>query len=71
VWKALGLDSNVGVVPVTWSDAGPVPLVNWKGRYIYTWWSGKIIEVMSDALVEKGATIPVPEALLYRKSNRY
>jgi hypothetical protein len=23
------------------------------------------------ALVEKGATIPVPEALLYRKSNRY
>jgi hypothetical protein len=22
-------------------------------------------------LVEKGATIPVPEALLYRKSNRY
>jgi hypothetical protein len=21
VWKALGLDSNVGVVPVTWSDA--------------------------------------------------
>jgi hypothetical protein len=23
VWKALGLDSNIGVVPVTWSDAGP------------------------------------------------
>jgi hypothetical protein len=24
-----------------------------------------------NTLVEKGATIPVPEALLYRKSNRY
>jgi hypothetical protein len=23
VWKTLGLNSNIGVVPVTWSDAGP------------------------------------------------
>jgi hypothetical protein len=44
VWKALGLNSNIGVVPVTWSDTGPdaycslsqisVPLLTSKGRYI-------------------------------------
>jgi hypothetical protein len=27
--------------------------------------------ILLGSLVEKGATIPVPEALLYRKSNRY